>query len=62
MDIEAETTIINEFVSKGNYHAAMNIAISAMNECRRDNQQAGVNHFLNVIKNIADSMTQEFSA
>jgi len=62
MDIEAETRIIQEFVDKGNYHAAMNIAISAMNECRRNNDQAGVNHFLEVIRKIADTMTQVFAA
>jgi len=62
MDIEAESRVIQEFVDKGNYHAAMNIAISAMNECRRNNDQAGVNHFLGVIRNIADTMTQVFAA
>jgi len=62
MDIEAETRIIQEFVDKGNYHAAMNIAISAMNECRRNNDQAGVNQFLEVIRKIADTMTQVFAA
>jgi hypothetical protein len=61
MDIEAETTIIQEFVTKGNYHAAMNIAISAMNECRRNTDQPGVNHFLEVIRSIADTMAQVFS-
>lgn len=62
MDIESETKIIHEFVAKGNYHAAMNIAISALNECRRNNDQLGVNHFLDVIKSIADTMAQVFAA
>ena len=62
MDIESETKIIQQFVDKGNFHAAMNIAISAMNECRSDNDQPGVNHFLEVIRNIADTMTQVFAA
>jgi hypothetical protein len=62
MDIESETKIIQQFVDKGNYHAAMNIAISAVNECRRNNDQPGVNHFIEVIKRIADTMAQAFVA
>jgi hypothetical protein len=62
MDIESETKIIQQFVDKSNYHAAMNIAISAVNECRRNNDQPGVNHFIEVIKRIADTMAQAFVA
>ena len=60
MDIESETKTIQEFVDKGNYHAAMNIAISALNECRRNSNQAGVDVFLGVIKGIANTMADEF--
>ena len=60
MDIESETKTIQDFVDKGNYHAAMNIAISALNECRRNNNQAGVDVFLGVIKGIANTMAEEF--
>ena len=45
MDIEAEKKTVQEFVDKGNFHAAVNIAISALNECRRNNDQAGTDHF-----------------
>jgi len=62
MDIESETKTIQEFVVKGNYHAAMNIAISALNECRRDSDQAGIDHFLEVIKGIANTMAEEFGS
>jgi hypothetical protein len=62
MGIESETKIIQQFVDKGNYHAAMNIAISALNECRSNNDQPGVNHFLDVIKSIAETMAQAFAA
>jgi hypothetical protein len=62
MDIESETKIIQQFVDKSNYHAAMNIAISAVNECRRNNDQPGENHFIEVIKRIADTMAQAFVA
>jgi hypothetical protein len=62
MDIESETKIIQQFVDKGNYHAAMNIAISALNACRRDEDQTGIDIFLGVIKGIANTMTEEFGS
>jgi hypothetical protein len=62
MDIESETKTIQEFVDKGNYHAAMNIAISALNACRRNNNQAGIDRFLGVIKGIANTMADEFGS
>lgn len=61
MDIEAETKIIQDFVAKGNYHAAMNIAISAVNESRRNDDQAGIDLFIDIIKSIANTMAEEFS-
>ncbi len=60
MNIESEIQIIQQFVVKGNYHAAMNISISALNECRRNNDQPGTNTFLDVIKGIANTMTEVF--
>ena len=62
MNIESETKIIQEFVVKGNYHAAMNIAISALNESRRSKNQAGIDDFLGVIKGIANTMAEEFGS
>lgn len=62
MDIESEKNSISAFVDKGNYHAAMNIAISALNECRRNNDQAGSDEFLKVIKDIANTMTEAFGS
>ncbi len=61
MDVESELKVIYKFVDRGNYHAAMNITISALNECRRNNDQPGVNRFIKVIKNIADTMEEVFS-
>ena len=60
MNIESEIKIIEEFVDKGNYHAAMNISISALNECRRNKNQPGIERFLDVIKGIANTMTEVF--
>lgn len=62
MDIESEAKIIQSFVDKGNYHAAMNIAISALNESRRNTDQPGIDIFLGIIRNIADTMTKEFGS
>ncbi|MCK5396548.1 MAG: hypothetical protein KAJ32_11165 [Gammaproteobacteria bacterium] len=62
MDIEAESKIIQSFVDKGNYHAAMNIAISALNDCRRKEDQLGIDVFLGVIRGIAETMTEEFGS
>jgi hypothetical protein len=60
MDIESETKIIQQFVDKGNFHAAMNISISALNECRRNKNQPGIDTFLDVIKGIANTMAEVF--
>ncbi len=60
MNIESETKIIQQFADKGNYHAAMNLSISALNECRRNNDQPGIDVFLAVIKGIANTMAEVF--
>ena len=62
MDIESETIRIQGFVNKGNYHAAINLAISAMNECRRDNNQLGVDYFIDMIKSIANTIGEAFGS
>lgn len=61
MDIESESKTIQMFVDKGNYHAAMNIAISALNESRRNEDKAGIKVFLDIIKGIADTMAEAFA-
>ena len=62
MNIESEINRIQEFVDKGNYHAAINIAISAMNECRRNNDQVGTDLFIGMIKAIADTIAEQFGS
>jgi len=62
MDSEAEKQQIQEHVDKGNYHAAINISISAMNECRRNQEQEGVDEFITVIRNIVNIMDDEFGS
>jgi predicted aconitase len=60
MGIESEKQRIYEFVEKGNYHAAINLAISALNECRRNNDQAGVDTFISISKHVINKMAEEF--
>ncbi len=49
-------------MGKGNYHAAINLAISAVNECRRNNDQSGVDTFLDLIQDIVNIMTDAFAS
>lgn len=62
MDIESETHRIQEFVDKGNFHAAINIAISALNECRRIEEQGGIDKFIAIIRGIVNTMDNEFGS
>jgi len=60
VDIELEAERIDVFVQKGNYHAAYNIALSCLNACRRDNNQDGVERFIEIIRAVVDSLAAEF--
>jgi hypothetical protein len=60
MDIELEAGKVQSFVDKGNYHAAYNIALSGLNACRRDNDQAGIDRFIEIIRAVVDSLAVEF--
>lgn len=62
MDIQAEIDRAHSFMERGNYHAAVNLAISALNECRRSDDQLCVDTFLRLINEIAITMTREFGS
>ena len=62
MNIESEIDNIRSHIDKGNYHAGINLAISALNACRKEQDQAGVDTFLGVIRGIVDRMTEEFGS
>jgi hypothetical protein len=62
MDIQSEKDSINTHLEKGNYHAAINLAISAMNECRRNKDQTGVDEFIDFIRGIVDQLADEFGS
>ena len=60
MDIETEAERVADFVRRGNYHAAYNIALSGLNACRREGDQAGVDRFIGIIRQIVDALAHEF--
>lgn len=60
MDIQSETNRIESFIERGNYHAAVNLAISALNECRRTDNQDCADTFLRLINKI--SITREYGS
>jgi hypothetical protein len=62
MNIEAEIKRIQDFVDKGNYHAAINITLSVLNECRRNKDQAGVDTFIDIIKGVVNTLAEEFGS
>ena len=62
MDLEAEAEKVQDFVDKGNYHAAYNIALSGLNACRRNNDQAGTDRFIEIIRAVVDSLAEEFGS
>lgn len=62
VDIETEAKEIQNFVDKGNYHAAYNIALSGLNACRRDGNQTGTDQFIDIIRGIVDSLASEFGS
>jgi hypothetical protein len=62
MDIEAQARRVQDFVDKGNFHAAYNIALSGLNACRRSNDQAGIDRFLDIIRAVVDSLAAEFGS
>lgn len=62
MNIESEAKRIENFVDKGNYHAAYNIALSGLNACHRDSDQAGSDRFIRIIWGVVDSLSAKFGS
>lgn len=62
MNIDSEKARIKSFVDRGNFHAALNIALSALNEGRRNDDQAAVDIFLQVIQAIVQELTDQFGS
>lgn len=62
MDIVGYTDETQDFVEEGNYHAALNIALSGLNECRRNGYHVCVDKFVGIIKDIALTLEREFGS
>jgi len=62
MDKASYTDRITTFIARGNYHAAINIALSGLNACRKENDQAGIDEFLDIIKGIVQTLAEEFGS
>lgn len=62
MDSNTEIDRVQEFVDKGNYHAAINIAISAMNDCRKHENQQGIDTFIEIMRGIINTMAGKFGS
>lgn len=62
MDIDAQAEEIQQFVERGNYHAAYNIALSGLNACRKANDQPGIDRFIEIIRGIVDALAAEFGS
>ncbi len=62
MDIAAQAKEVQRFVDKGNYHAAYNIALSGLNACRKEDDQAGIDRFIEIIRDIVDALEREFGS
>ena len=62
MDIKSYENEVQGFVNRGNYHAAINIALSGLNECRKNNDQAGIDQCLGVIKAVIQHLAEEFGS
>lgn len=62
MDLEVEKNRIQQFVKDGNFHAAINISLSCLNECRRTDNQADVDEFLGIIRDITDTLAEQFGS
>ena len=62
MNIKSEKENIWGHVDKGNYHAAINLAISAMKKNKKNDNQEGVDIFIAFIREIIDVMDNEFGS
>jgi hypothetical protein len=62
MNIESYKDEVQGFVSRGNYHAAINIALSGLNVCRRNGDQAGIDQCIGVIRDVIQHLAEEFGS
>ena len=59
MNFESYKQEVHGFVDRGNYHAAINVALSGLNACRRSRDQAGVERCLALIREVVETLAEE---
>lgn len=62
MNFKSYSDQILKFVEESNYHAALNIALSGLNECQGNNDRLCVDKFLSLIKGVSFMLAQEFGS
>ena len=62
MNFESYQEEVEAFVNRGNYHAAINVALSGLNACRKENDQKGADQCLAVIEGVIQQLVQEFGS
>ncbi len=62
MNMSAFRDEVQGFAAKGNYHAALNVALSGMNQCRKAHDQQGVDQCLHIIEGLIARLVQEFGS
>jgi len=53
---------VQAFIDRGNYHAAVNVALSGLNACVRQQDQAGVDQCLSIIEAVIKQLVNEFGS
>lgn len=59
MNFESYKQEVQGFVDRGNYHAAINVALSGLNACRRSGDQAGVDRCLALIREVVETLAED---
>ena len=62
MNIESYRAEVGDFVRRGNYHAALNVALSGLNECRRNNDQALVDQCIDIIREVVEALAEAYGS
>jgi len=62
MNFESYKDEVGDFVNRGNYHAAINVALSGLNACRKEHDQHCVDQCLGVIESVIQQLVQDFGS
>ncbi len=62
MNIELLRAEVQAFIDRGNYHAAVNVALSGLNACARQKDQASVDQCLSIIEAVIQQLVNEFGS